>query len=1816
MAKKILTLPYTDKELVERLEHPIWQVYDVKARLYRYFGSKQDYDEATKLLDSGQTLSAELLLREHHHLTAPAPYTCSLKNYTDNVSILEGTKGNYLEFEFQTIDGNGVLLNETVEITYTFVNNGVSQQTAGVYTGGTKVRMLIDNYLKSGSNSITIIARGRTSQVNSSPLVLTWNVVSIGISSTFSVAQAQKQEANGNVNMLVTYHTWGAFDKNVEFYIDSQIVSNLNQFISASNDMTEDESVARSVDISMPLTPGKHTLQMRTRVMIGDEVFYTKTLYYEFVVTGVEQTVVNVAQELPSGHLVDDVNPLMFEAEQYVMCSINWGYYTSKVSGHTATVNWRLVGMDGESTSITTTDATVIDATNNILPDPVTFAPESYGKYTLEAVVKDVVIGSYTINIVKNRDGVEEYRNGLALKLSATGRGNSEPEALRSAWEFKNADGKVTSTSFNGFLWNSVNGWQNNALVCQAGANAVVNMQPLTSPQDTGFTFEVTFETFAVSDDNAPLLWCNNGEGGMFAIYGTKAVMRSRLGSEISTEFQSGVTLTLAFVVNPSSASGLSSEPNLMFIQTNGIRERSRSYAGANDTFNSSDSLHIGDPEGRGGIKIYNIRTYNRAIGRNEEANNYILGSGNITQMITKNDVLTNGVIDIDKLTSLYDTIAITAPIDRFFNSTSKDKLYGNAWRKNPNDPRVNFEAIGCEISHPGQSTLGFSKPQLRLNFNAKKACVLYNADGKITDDGYYSITFGQIPEKKVRLNPNFVDSTCANALGFFNMVNDLYPKTQVGNSFVLRNAQQNFVANDWERRMGVPFPYKVQNVPSATPVVLIWRPDERADWSFLSVFTLLDEKKSPRKFGQRSIYNCADDPYLLETKKSEGDYVRIWDNADCLQYEIQQNADDLALFKSVDNFYKNGLVNEEVFEREYPDPDDMLPEEMVEADDRFYRFVSWVVSCKNNQLKFDNEWRQYLNPYFTAAYWVLLHKLGMVDNSVRNMDLRTDDGTIWYPIWWDTDVQKGKRNDGLLVFPPRTDRHSLDPSSTEGNVLYAFAGHDSVLLNLLEGCREFQDTYVPQVNQGLYNAGLDAKSMMSYYRKATDYYNIRLYNESIQNKYIDEYPDKDYLAFNAGNGENHDLWWVADSFQYWDARWSSASYASKSIYLRLGGCPSGKKMYFKAAKENYYMWALTDLSRKQLDVPVHAMANEDFYFQVQLNGDATLGINDPALIYGVNSLAEADFHEVARYMSAALQFAGTYDDVLGSNLRKLVVGISKEDMRNGIFNQQEISFTGLNTMDVLNYFDVQGQRGLTTLPEGTIDKMTALKTFLAAGSNLAVFSPAPGADLTLVELPDRVRTLQMTDVTWGELKFYNDSIVERTAVPHELEAIYFYNMGSDDKVKQFVLEWLHEINNNGANFSYRHLTLTNLLWSNVSIADILLLAKIPSAARQLSGSITTNEVMTAEQYETIVDAFGENVFSHGAAFIINAPTAFIIGGKTHMYAGETQQIKGVAFPIADGTPDVEYSILGVDPSRDREGNMVYMTKNCILYAATGRLVTNESQYDTHSITIRGINYSTSAYAEMTIQVETKVYPTAVAITGQTEIMSTGLFEFTPQFTVPEGVLGTQSGYEWEISGGGTSVRIDSETMDKLSLYVAQMPESDEGMDIYIDYKAMFPNLSTITAEQFRTIIIAVRYIMFAFERPVIMQQMAALGYSADPNRMTNLEARMLLELPPAIAGNSGVTEFPEIRFFANLIKIDLHDTGLSGDFDLTLNTKATEINLSGTEANPSVMGDKLRTLKLGVPESISIDGCTNLSTFEMDSALVLDSIDMTNMNA
>lgn len=1789
MARQVHKLQYTRAELdailakAEDAPFVIW--HDEAAGVYRFFPDEEKKNLWVQAYID-QELTPEIDAYQFAQpITAPAPYTINIVVINDNRYILDGTEGTTLDFTFETLDGNGSIIQESVDVYYTFRSPAGTLTATGVYNAGTEVHMNIDKYISLGKNTISIMVKGRATGTTKT-VVATYNVVKLDISSTFNIAAPIQP----NTSFEATYTIEGEGDKTVEFYIDGVLVA--NPVVSSL------EYLATKRQPIAGLASGKHTLQILAKMQIGSYQFRSKLLYYEFIVVGQEMTTTVISEEFPSTMAVYAGNTRPgLSGEQYVVKVINWAYYSSDPTMFNATIQWRLYTEGGVETPIATRNADIVEAENGIPPEPLRFMPTESGSYHLQALINNVVLegGDYTISIIQNTAGILEATNGLTMKLSGLGRDNSEPDETRTSWE-----NRGFSTTFTNQPWNNNSGWIGDALVLNNGATAQINNKPFAieiSPHTrNGCTFEIDFETFNVREEDAELVRIGGLGTASLVITSNKALLKSRDGNTILSRFKSDERIKIAFVVYPNSSSDYLRK---VFVYNNGVMSGVINYDMADnfnigsleDTESQIGMINLGNAASEAGIKIYYIRTYDNYINMYEESNNYFIDSGeNINYLVNDNDIYAQGthIIDVDKLEGTITTVKITGSLGEIIGTGSKDnKLTCGLEVVSPFNSSINLYCDKAQVNKAGQSTLDKPVPSFHVRLDKIAGNICYDRDGKVYPKNRWAFRQGNVPEKKFRLQANYMDSSGCHNGAFFRMINEVYPKVKINGQDVLRmpsekyatdtypTAMQNIYGddpsgNDWK------FPYTLNIVPDSIPCIVVWRPDNNSAYRFLGQYVIMEEKKANYANGMHSIYSGLDskgnpDPFGFNSSKTG---TKLWDNAGCHQMEFLRSSEYLELFLSEDAW---DTRKEDAFELVYPDEDDLTPTEIDAEWNKFYNdIVHPIVSSKNNQQAFDALLygsNPKLDRWGFAAYYCLAMRNACSDSLVRNMELVTYDGNIWTPKWWDVDMQCGLQQSGECNIQPTSTRDTqISPN------VYAFSGkivvdgqlRSSWLWDGLEGSTQFQKD-VQAMDAALYQAGWRYSAMTQLQdQEYIEAWSNALYNESGIVKYL-TYDELNYKSL-QGDRTPHRHWFLRSSYDYFDALNVCGEYTSKRFEARTISIAPPKKVYITAAFTSYFGWEHTN---DIVQSGVRIEKGETDYLTI----NQTLHYQDPLHIFGANKIAELDMHEISQNFYADIDFSSTTDEVLGSQLKKIILGTgdgtTKTRLNNGQFNTQISAnvIGGVDTLDKLEYLDVQG---MNTLRNIDMTNMKALKKFYAAGSILAAFNAGDGANLSEVELPTTVVSMTMngcnlTDgnghcvIKWYETN-YNDNIptsVTLTTVPATLRTLLFTGMGNDEGAKELILSWVNAVYDEFGDEGLADLQLTcrNVNWTDVDVDDLLLLAKIPTVASSvnpgITGYIKCSGTFTSSEIVAVQEAFGTGVFTTnpGVPLRVDADSGFVMAAPDELLAGNGYQLSGVLFPIGSSITSVTYRLGHYDQEdnfvaqtrlQDSQGRYYYQYKDTILYEATGQIVTTESGEDDYSVVIEGATTLVSDYATITIRKRT--YPTSMDLAfTYTEgkqvtydathdsyyVTSDDMQLIFNTTTTPSEFNGTLVSSIWTISSGISSLlRTDTMTDDQLM--------------VYLETAGVNASIGTITnTKTYKDGTVLTESIDFKFKTPtivivtrvnaVLQNYLYTAGYAANESYTTDMELLPITTIAPIIGSGSTLVHLAELNYFENL---------------------------------------------------------------------------------
>lgn len=1008
-----------------------------------------------------------------------------------------------------------------------------------------------------------------------------------------------------------------------------------------------------------------------------------------------------------------------------------------------------------------------------------------------------------------------------------------------------------------------------------------------------------------------------------------------------------------------------------------------------------------------------------------------ILITGKLNNMISDN--ASGDVAKTHEMAVTLQRISLSDPKKNFIIKNCRIRKHGQSTLNYP-VPSFKFWSDSTDFKDYYNGTIHTSTMYAA---SSEEDCI----DANIIYKGKYTIKDG-IPVKKWVLQANYADSSGAHNGSLLRLINDTWYNAQVDGQYKLRTPPQLFTTNQlvdgtidgtltsqWGNKVDskkYPFPYQIRIAPDSLPCVLFYREDENSEYNFVGQYVLMDDKKADYIYGERSIYNIPTDPFcLLEANKDKDTSENcLWDNKNVLQIEVlnidsqfvdyrgwtDSDGNDFDSEIGPDEKYITKVNWEKDFELIYPDKDDITSKvngkkefdytkfrNKVKPFENWYKWLSgtfdpncskkpitdpcWANSTKFT--KFKNEASQHLDLYKLAAYYIYVLRFGLVDSMERNAQIKTYDGKhFWYEPW-DMDIALGNRNTGGIAFDPPMDRDT--PESANKNAISGRTPNSSNwLFDALEAWDEWINDIVPKVAKSLYAAGLRYDNVINMF---DDNYSgkwcERIYNLSGDFKYIKN-GGGDYYPWCQGARTTHRHWWVRTSMDYWDARWKMGDFLTHSIYAATSHAPQTDaqieqngpdKINIVSSTNTYFM-----LSRETSDNMIEFIeANKGVPAAFDISKQE-FSTKAPMYIYGALYIQELDLSKV--YGINVLNLSGCYSTTTGSNLRKLTIGASVQDMMEGKFNnnsqftigkdnsQIDDSFvddgedTSSKVLRDLQSFNMQGYTGIsgTGTIATTMKSMTRLREFYGIGSGLTTYPGiGSGTHYDVLQLPDTIQSLRMYDCSWDEgvadntvlngyrgLTFWKKTKISDSKYSFSLSTPFNSNLvdvkftgntATNDCARKFILNWIDAIDQNGWNYAERTLLCDNVNWpdGNVSYDQVLKLAKFnngrPKWSSDTSGLkgyiMLSNTSLTEEQIQNLQTIFGDSVFSKnagGLAIDYSQDKLFVtIGNPAYKYSDGMKIKEGYN---ADGSPVKALLKATRFRLRDEEGSFTWSLLN------------------------------------------------------------------------------------------------------------------------------------------------------------------------------------------------------------------------------------------------------------------------------------------------
>ena len=1118
--------------------------------------------------------------------------------------------------------------------------------------------------------------------------------VTLALSSSFNIAECVAKGGYGvSEAVSIPFAVSGSGDKTVTLYLDGH--------------QWDSQTVKRSgtTNGSFPLSMsgvsiGRHTVQIVAEMEASAELtLKSESIYFDILKAGQNAPYIGTKLTFGDGRIfADDHLTPTIETGQYEQVRFDFVAYDPTTTPATVGV-WR----DGIRTQTVSVPRTTQVYTNRFLEQGDV------------AMVLKCGTTEYKLNVKVTESGIDlsEATAGLVLKLSAAGRSNAESEPAE--WRYNDVQ-----TVFEGFYWQS-NGWTGDALKLTNGANVEIGYKPFgNDATTTGATYEMELTCTNVTDRRGTVVDCMTGGVG-FRLTTQGALMRTGAGSEVGTKFASGMTLKIAFVVQEKKAG------RLMTLYVNGILCGAKQYA-STDSLLQAEPTNIRITSESADVEVRNLRVYNRALGDDEELANYMVDRPTSDEMVVlfeKNQVMDDeGTdVDIDKLRAMGKSVMRIVGDVNLVNQTNNKKFevpvdiyFYSAYGK-----EYDFIIYQCGLRIQGTSSTTYPRKNYRIYFSrsTKYGTKLY-VNGVEVADFKYSFKPGARPIDIFCLKADFSDSSSTHNTGAVRIVNDIWKRCGW-----LTPPQMAYKGN-YDVRIGV----------DGFPIDLFYDNNGTGENVYLGKYNFNNEKSgSGIIYGFEGIEGFNDEAALKGGRNK------------CICLEFLNNSETLCLF---------GTSNMDTF-------DDAL-EFRFKADDTWAtaheddkaavkRLWEWIYSCKGNPTKFLNEYAEYFGNDSPFAWYLITDYFMAVDNRAKNMMLVTWDGKIWYFIPYDMDTVFGERNDSVLKYDYTITWETMDESIGS----YAFAGHDSVLWELVRGCpdklREVADKLRSTMSLE-YVLKVFNEEMMGNWCE-------RIYNKDGIYKYIKPLTEGvttadgttsfyDYLYALQGSRYAHRTYTIQNRFALLDSQYVCGTYRKDSFaaYFGYKFGSDNRKIRITASERYFFGYGYTSGTPHQ-----SAVLAEDTGSQVELTLDTDLIVNDPQYIYGASRIMGLDLTDVSHAILQTLNLNNC------SALRTLDVSCGQTQttlnalLVNGCRNLRTLNMTGLKSGSFTG-IDLSNNTKLETLKAG--------KTALT-GVNFA-----QGAPLTSVTLPATLQTLELRylgKLTTGGLTLEGTSNINRLVV-------------------------------------------------------------------------------------------------------------------------------------------------------------------------------------------------------------------------------------------------------------------------------------------------------------------------------------------------------------------------------------------------------------------------------------------------------------------
>lgn len=1190
----------------------------------------------------------------------------------DNDTIREGSPVKLLyRYDHQYLGGDqgGESTGQRADIEITVKNGAVTTFTTTLNdVAAGDYELDITSYVRSGTTDITVKASvidPETGATRTRQATARVKAMTLTLSSAYSLANSIAGGGYGPYDTVaIPFTVSGSGRKTITLYLDGEAYD--------TKEVTKSGKTNGSFTVPLSgLTVGRHNIQMVAELEASD----TLTLRSESIfIDLLKKPATGYAPAPFIGTMIIFADGRIFENNDYLTPTLEIGQFER--------LDFDFVVFDPD-----TTPASMDVYHDGVVTQSIT-APRTVQRYTnrftapgTEAMKFKTGETDYLFNIevVESDIDLIEVTDSLRVRLSAAGRSNAEGNP--GVWEFEGI-----TTDFHGFDWSN-NGWTGDALLLTNGASITINDTPFAKDATaTGFTVEAELMCSNVSDRNGVVMSCF-ADGVGLEMTTEQARMVVSGGQELETKFAPDIPIKIAFVVESKN------ENRLLHLYVNGIRDRSLQYQAAASLMQINPAK-ITVSSDAADVELRNVRIYDRALSDDEMLSNFMVDRSTADEMVIlfqKNDILNDETdeVDIDKLRAQGKSVMrIVGDVD-LVNQTNNKKFEVpvDVYFYSQYGKEYDFVARNIGLRIQGTSSTTYPRKNYRLYFDRidKYECTL-EVNGVAVPDMCYSFKPGARPVSIFCLKADFSDSSSTHNTGAVRIVNEVYKRCG------WLTPPQAAYKGDYDVRVGV----------DGFPINLFYDNDGSGVSKFLGKYNFNNEKAdSGIVYGFEGIEGYNDEAALNGTRNK------------CICLEFLNNSAALCLFGTADmTNFDNELEFRFKADTKWADAD---PDDQAAV----RRLWSWIQSCKGNPAKFLREYKNYFGNEAPFAWYVLTNYFMAVDNRAKNMMFVTWDGVIWYIIPYDMDTLFGERNDSYLKFDYMIDFDTVDES--QGGA-YCFAGHDSVLWELVRGCPDKLAEVARTIRANMsteYVLDVLNNQFMGAWCE-------RVYNKDGEYKYITPLLEdgRDYLYALQGSRYAHRTYTIVNRFNLLDSEYCAGTYRDDAfpVYFSYNFAANPRTLKITAAERFCFGYGMTNGDPTVSGLRANGQGDE-----ITLTFSQNLIVNDPQNIYGASRIQGLDLTNVSHAIVGTLN--------LNKCLRLRSLDASCSEGQTTLTNMILENCRNLRTLDV------NGLNGLSSLNLANNKK---LETFDGETSKLTNVIFAQGGKLSAAKLPATIQTLEL----------------------------------------------------------------------------------------------------------------------------------------------------------------------------------------------------------------------------------------------------------------------------------------------------------------------------------------------------------------------------------------------------------------------------------------------------------------------------------------